>query len=226
MVCLLLVILIITVINFITLNKQINLLVPLQRSKVTNYPHWYSSDLINLIKYKKKAHIIYKQTNLIEDYTEFKRQSEMYQRLSRINYKDYIDSVENNIKPNPKSFWSYVKRSRNDHDLPLCTVYNDVSVYNDKDIADQFANFFGSTYSSTQTSYVPLYNNSNTLNNIVITKDPGARKNCTFLYISVYLNTFLYISVPICTFLYIYVHFRTFRYVSVHFRTFLYIFVT
>ena len=101
------------------LNKQINLLVPFQRSKVTSYPHWYSSDLINLIKCKKRAHIIYKQTNLIEDYTEFKRLRAKCIRLSQINYKDYIDSAENNIKLNPKIFWSYVKRSRNDNDLPL-----------------------------------------------------------------------------------------------------------
>ena len=58
------------------LNKQINLHVPLQRNKVTSDTHWYSSDLIKLIKYKKKAHITYKQTNQIEDYIEFK--SEIY----------------------------------------------------------------------------------------------------------------------------------------------------
>lgn len=97
--------------------------VPIKRISQSTYPVWYNSELISLIRTKKSAHCTFKRTSLLSDHIYFKKCRAKCLRLSRLLYKEHMEMVEQSLRVNPKSFWSYVKKFKNDDCLPSNTVY-------------------------------------------------------------------------------------------------------
>lgn len=65
---------------------------------------WFSKSLIKMIKEKFKYHIELKKYKTISDYNSFCTLGERVKLLVKINYKDYITKVPNDVKTNIKHF--------------------------------------------------------------------------------------------------------------------------
>jgi hypothetical protein len=82
----------------------------------------------------------YKKSGL-PDYNVFK--SLRTQLKSEINqaYSSYISTINNNIKGNPKPFWSFQNLKRNSGSIPSVMTYNDDSLNNAQQVADGFSDY-------------------------------------------------------------------------------------
>uniref|UniRef100_A0A2S2R2Y8 RNA-directed DNA polymerase from mobile element jockey n=1 Tax=Sipha flava TaxID=143950 RepID=A0A2S2R2Y8_9HEMI len=123
--------------------------VPIVNFNTSNFPSWFSKDLIDLVFQKRKAHASFKATKKPDDYDKFSFLRSKYKLLSRICYKQYIEYAENNICSDPKEFWNFVRKNKSSHNLPKSVSLNGVFSNNDKDVADLFSKLFDSVYTLT-----------------------------------------------------------------------------
>jgi hypothetical protein len=77
------------------LHDTINKFVPYEEFRSTNYPSWFTSDLIRLIRDKKMAHKRFKESLKREDQVEFNRIRAECNELKRSCYKEFINKAEN-----------------------------------------------------------------------------------------------------------------------------------
>ncbi|KAF0748723.1 Reverse transcriptase domain-containing protein [Aphis craccivora] len=73
------------------LYEAINNFVPMKRIYNNSYPIWYSNSLKSLLKDKKIAHLVYKQSNNVADYINFSRLRAKCKRHSKCDHKNYIN---------------------------------------------------------------------------------------------------------------------------------------
>ncbi|KAF0706674.1 Reverse transcriptase domain-containing protein [Aphis craccivora] len=71
-----------------------------------NYILWFSKNLINLIKFKKTYHLIYKMSNSHNDYLKWSSTRSLCKALSKLDYSRYLNNTQNSLKSKPKKFWS------------------------------------------------------------------------------------------------------------------------
>jgi hypothetical protein len=57
------------------------------------YPVWYSNILKSLLKDKKIAHLVYKQSNNVSDYINFFRLRAKCERHAKLDHKKYKNKV-------------------------------------------------------------------------------------------------------------------------------------
>ena len=93
------------------INKLIEKYVPFSFSRISNFPSWYSEELIGLIKCKRSVHFLYKITLLYDYFIEFKRLRARTKRLSKACYFDYIRKIEADCYVNPRAFFSFAKNN-------------------------------------------------------------------------------------------------------------------
>ena len=101
------------------------------------------------IQDKKRAHCRWKIRGFLSDFIEFKRLRALYIKISRSKYREYISIVQDNLKKNIRSFWSFVKHLNNDSYIPSETFLNDNIANNDSETCNLFSQYFGSTYCNT-----------------------------------------------------------------------------
>lgn len=118
--------------------------------KYSLFPKWFSPKLIKLIKRKKLAHRRYKRNDSFEDYLLFSFSRSECKVLSKESYNEFIRNTEETISNNNdvKPFWSYVNSRRKAFSLPNEMHYNDSKASDWQAIADIFASYFDSLYSS------------------------------------------------------------------------------
>src|SRR5579872_512265 len=63
-------------------------------------------------------------------------------------YQKYISNVENNISKDPRKFWAYANNKRRNSDISYKFQLDDKNYDNDQSIADGFAEYFKSVYST------------------------------------------------------------------------------
>ena len=130
------------------INKEIAENVPTRTVKqnTSSYPDWYSSDLIKNIILKKKLHKISIQSGLQDDEIYLKRQRALCIRLSRIDYKKYIDYVENSSRLNIKNFWKFLNSFRKSNSIPESVFLGNSSSDDLQGTCNLFATYFSSQY--------------------------------------------------------------------------------
>nr|CAI5847086.1 unnamed protein product [Callosobruchus analis] len=62
-------------------------------------------------------------------------------------YKNYIRTIENNVKRDSTKFWHFVHSKKGQCSVPNNMTYNDINLSNPQDIADSFADFFAESLS-------------------------------------------------------------------------------
>ncbi|XP_024945234.1 uncharacterized protein LOC107272177 [Cephus cinctus] len=144
------------------LNVSISLLVdkfiPKFIIKSSNYPKWFSSELIRSIKCKKELHKLYKEYKSEYYYKLFCIERTKCKNLNRIDYKKYMSKVENAVIDDSSYFFSYVNSIRKNCEFPSTVFYHDVKADTGQDVVNLFAKKFGSVYtdldlSSTDINY-------------------------------------------------------------------------
>lgn len=156
--------------------EAVNLFVPTYTIRKSNFPLWFSPSLKKKVIEKKIAHKQYKTTGNHNHYIKFKNLRHECDLLSKVCYRNYVDNVEGQLKENSASFWRFVRDKKNNgHNIPECMLDNDQQVQGGQNIADKFANQFGSVYSGFRHTAVTNDNSTCTdclegvLNNIEVT---------------------------------------------------------
>lgn len=78
--------------------------VPVFMKKTSDFPRWFSSELIRLVKLKKKAHSRYKQDMTSSNYKSFSNLRSICKKLGTSCYKNYVAKTETHIHQNTKKF--------------------------------------------------------------------------------------------------------------------------
>lgn len=131
------------------------------------YPVWYNNDIKHKLKLKTKFHKLFKITKNQIHYNLFSQYRTESKRLIQTAYNEYIVSVETNISLNPTYFLNYIKSKQNCSclSLPMLDLESE-SICDGQDIAQAFAKYFVSTFSTeaTDNSWSTYNSSSNSTN--------------------------------------------------------------
>lgn len=121
--------------------------VPIYTPKSDDYPCWFSPELKNKIKLKKKAHANYKNLRTNYAYRYFRSLRLECQKLGSECYKKYVSRVENQLETDARYFWKFVKNKRcNDLDIPNTMMWEEKTANTGAEITNIFASYFKSIY--------------------------------------------------------------------------------
>lgn len=135
------------------LNEGILKYVPVYNRKISNYPTWFTKELINKIREKNAAHTKYKKTNTKQQYNIFRQLRIICKNLSKECYNNYIIRTESMIKQDATTFWTYIKnKRRSDADIPATMTWKETTASNGEDVSNLFASFFKSIYKNNSNS--------------------------------------------------------------------------
>lgn len=140
--------------------EVIDKVVPKVFPRKSNFPHWFSKELISQIHKKNKLHKIYKRKNLPELYNKFSETRALCKILTKRCYSNYLHNIQNSLISNPKNFWSYIKNCKKINRLPTTLDLDDLQSDNLNDIVNMFGKYFGSVYSSPNNNVIGSLNNT------------------------------------------------------------------
>ena len=155
---------------------SINKYTPTYILKDSKYPCWFSIVLIRKISEKKKYHKLSKMYNEPYDKNKFEELRSICKKLVSIDYKKYINSIENDLITNDRNFWSFVNSRKNEY--PNNFYYDNKNTCDSNDIVNLFAEFFSNVFSETnlpdfQTNYNPIIDDI--ISSIIVTDEDVKR---------------------------------------------------
>ncbi|XP_055543203.1 uncharacterized protein LOC129728773 [Wyeomyia smithii] len=90
-------------------------------------PPWSNARLRNLKRHRSKMLKLYcRQKNQFSKH-QFEEASRVYRCYNRLLYRRHVNRTENNLRRNPKQFWSFVNTKRKDYGLPTCMKLGDLT---------------------------------------------------------------------------------------------------
>ena len=140
---------------YTVINESIENFIPFAAIKPNSYPEWFDTEMIKMICDKKRAHSLWKSSSELNHYIEFKRLRAACVRLSRVKYRNYINSVECSLKKNIKNFWSFLKKLNKESNIPSKTYLKDTAATNEIETTELFSRYFGTVYSNGDIDPVP-----------------------------------------------------------------------
>lgn len=127
------------------INSLINTHIPLTKKR-SDYPQWYSFDLVNLIKEKNKLRLRHKKSGSSESYSKFSELRMKCKRETSKCYKAYLESIQETIPENIKKFWAFSKKHRQTNSYPPEFKHEGRVANNSDDICELFSEFFRGSY--------------------------------------------------------------------------------
>ena len=125
--------------------------VPVKRYNASKFPHWYSVGLIALIKEKEQARRAFLRNGRDKNWDYFKNFSALRSQINvaqKACHANFVERISDEMKDNPKRFWSYVKTLKKSSDFPSFVTYNGVESSSLKDIVQVFCKYFESVFSA------------------------------------------------------------------------------
>lgn len=110
--------------------------------KNNNFPAWYSTSLVKIIREKDKAHKKWKKYGNHDDYHTFSLLRARFHRVQRACYNKMIFNAQHSIRNNPKKLWNFVQSKKGSSKYPTSLTLGDTRLCTGPDIADGFNNFF------------------------------------------------------------------------------------
>lgn len=120
--------------------------VPIKKIQSNNNPPWYDTTLINLKNLKTKAYQKMKKSNSETDKMAFIDINSKFESYFNISHENYIQTIQNSIKSDPKTFWKYFATKREVKGYPATMHLGESKSSSSQEIANMFAKFFQSTY--------------------------------------------------------------------------------
>jgi hypothetical protein len=145
--------------------------VPKLKPRTTQYPLWYSTSLIHMIREKDRYHKKFKKYGNAKDRQIFSLLRTRVKKAISDCHRSYISSIESSVKHSPKSFWGYVNSKKVSNAIPREMKYQGVSATGGDNICNLFSDFFSSVFvdsSSSAGSEISVGGQS--LNNIFLTR--------------------------------------------------------
>lgn len=124
----------------------IDIFVPKIVKRNLNYPSWFSKNLKDLIFKKKIAHKLFKSSGLLSDYNIFSNLRAKCKFYSKIDYRNFINKTEKNLKTHPKQFWKFINSKRKNNFLPNCMYLDNEQLTTPTNIINAFSKYFSSVY--------------------------------------------------------------------------------
>ncbi|KAH0818266.1 hypothetical protein GEV33_004525 [Tenebrio molitor] len=148
--------------NFVALYDALNVLnevfrchVPLRGRCSGSYPVWFNKNLITLLKKKNRAWRRYKTTGSVYDFETFKSLRRCFKADVAAVYREYVRRVNNDIKTDPKKFWSFLNSKDNSSSIPASMVYKNATIADPQIIVDSFADHFSKSFTRDAASTLP-----------------------------------------------------------------------
>jgi hypothetical protein len=137
------------------LNEVFRCHVPLRGRCSGSYPVWFNKNLITLLKKKNRAWRRYKTTGSVYDFETFKSLRRCFKADVAAVYREYVRRVNNDIKTDPKKFWSFLNSKNNSSSIPASMVYNNATITDPQIIVDSFADHFSKYFTRDAASTLP-----------------------------------------------------------------------
>ena len=157
------------------LNRLIAIFIPKRKNRNRKSKPWVNLNVKSSIKAKNKAWKDYKKDRSIEKWNIFKAVRNESNREVHRNKQQFEQKVANEIKTNPKQFWSYLKsKSKKQQNFPNILDNQGHHISGDRDKADLFNKYFASVYTVEDTQVLPTLESrsgENYLPSINITAD-------------------------------------------------------
>jgi len=122
-------------------------------------PRWFTNALQRLKNLKTNTYKKYKKSGKPSDFSKYV--------VARSDFNVYLSRCKFEFSNDPKQFYNFVNAKRKSSALPSSVRFNSMEASTDSEIADLFAEFFQTTYSSA------AWSNSNYPN-------PLNKANCIF----------------------------------------------
>lgn len=131
-----------------TLKDILNICVPtyIPGNKSKKYPPWFNGLIIKNIKTKFSLWKLYKKTNDLDVYNQFKILRSRVNIDIDIAHRTYLRNIELNVKNDVKSFWGYINSKTGTVNIPNNLIYGDVNLDSMQDIVNGFASFFSTAF--------------------------------------------------------------------------------
>jgi hypothetical protein len=117
-------------------------------TKSSNFPVWFTKDIISKINIKNKHWNRYRKTKSLYHLDRVRELRDELRRCIRSEYKQFILSAESSIKDDPKKFWSYVNQKKRTTSVPGRMVSGETVLSCEVDIVNAFAVQFASAFES------------------------------------------------------------------------------
>lgn len=123
--------------------------VPLKTFNKKKFPVWFKSSTVKIFREKMKFHRKWKVYKQLVDYNSFSiLRKRLIVAINR-DYTDWTNSIENNLKTNPKVFWSYVSAKKKTPNIPQYTILDNQTADNYPDACNLFNKSFQSNFEPT-----------------------------------------------------------------------------
>lgn len=119
-----------------------------KKSHKSKSPPWYNRIIINLKNRKQKAHKAYKRDINNTNLTIYLAICDQLNLEIKNAYEEYNIRVENNIKSDPKSFFSFVKDKQKSNNFPSKMQLDNRTGKTADEISNLFADFFQDVYTT------------------------------------------------------------------------------
>lgn len=114
--------------------------VPLKKVTSSAHPKYFDKCLINLKNRTNKAHKAYKSGRC--EYQVYSDLRKEFKRYSVVAYERYVERTENEIRVNPRRFFSYVDEKKKIDKLPQKMCYADKESSDPREISNMFVDHF------------------------------------------------------------------------------------
>jgi len=139
------------------IHKSILNHVPIAYYRPSNFPVWFSKELIDIVTRKRKAHALYKTSGSPQDYRCFSYLRAKFKYISNKCYKAFVERTEAEFCTNPKRFWDFVRRNKDGNTIPKQVSLNEKHSNNEFDTANFFSEHFSSIYDENRVPTCPNY---------------------------------------------------------------------
>ncbi|CRL08051.1 CLUMA_CG021135, isoform A [Clunio marinus] len=109
---------------------------PVETRKLnSSFPPWFDFDLRKLCRRKNRLHGMIDPSNVAsrKKYEEVRME---FKRLNRIAYKMYTEKLSDEIKCNPKSFFTFVNQKRKSNKFPSIMSFEGTLLEGDRSVAE------------------------------------------------------------------------------------------
>lgn len=141
-----------------------DLFVPTVSRKFDSTHAWFTSDLRKLKNRKNYLHKKLKRKYDAEIHSEYCIVKKRLLAETNVAYNNYISTLKQSFKKDPKQFWSYIDSKRKVKGFPKVMEFEDQSSDSNDGICELFASFFEGVYKTDNCQKNPEYTNINRFN--------------------------------------------------------------
>ena len=135
------------------LNACFDACIPSAYPTRSNKPPWFSKELSHLKNLKSRLYKKFKESSSSSAFSRYLIARANFIELNAMCYRNYLSRCRVRLAKDPRQFFNFVNTKRQSSSYPSSLSYENSKAYTDQAIADLFATFFQTTYSSSNYSF-------------------------------------------------------------------------